>query len=65
MTRLEKRECEIMNNNQQPDLDLLDKKLEGAFAYVKDSTLRQLEHLLKKGQPIPPELKIEFTVRLV
>jgi hypothetical protein len=54
-----------MNNNQQPDLDLLDKKLEGAFAYVKDSTLRQLEHLLKKGQPIPPELKIEFTVRLV
>ena len=57
-----KRECEIMNDQVKSDLD---KKIEDAFAFVKADTIRQLEFLLRKGQPIPPELKIEFTVRLV
>jgi hypothetical protein len=43
----------------------LDNKLNNAFAYVKDDTLRQLEILIDKDQPIPPTLRIEFTLNLV
>ena len=43
----------------------LEDKLSDGFAYVKDDTLRQLEVLIDKGQPIPPTLRIEFTLNLV
>lgn len=43
----------------------IEKNLYLSFNEVRNNTMKQLELLINKGLPIPPELKIEFTTRIV